>query len=631
MHPRDLGFGRLFDSIRDAVIVADAHTGQIVLWNPAATGTFGYSPAEARTLPLDALVPERLRAQHRAGRRRYSQTGQGRFIDANAVLQLPALHRAGHELQVELTLSPLPDPAGDRRLVLAIVREVTERARLEEALRASAESFDSLFHATAEGVAIHDHGRHVTVNQTLAAMLGYSVTELLGRSVLDVVGPDSHAIVREKMRTGDERPYEVVGLRKDGSTFPAEVAGKAIRYQGRPMRLVTVRDISERKRLEAAALQASEARFLTVVAASPVPISISRLADGCFCEVNESFLALSGYRREEVIGHTANDLGLSLEPDGRAMLVELVREQQAVRNLEGLYRTRSGEVRTALVSAAIITIAGEECLLSITLDITERKQAEEAHATLLLREQAARAQAEEAARLRQEFLTIAAHELKTPLTTVKGNVQLLARQLSPPAADPARVARLLERVQGQIKRLEVLVGDLLDSSRLQQGRLPLRLERVDLVVVAQQVVERFALSLDEPPRHTLTLDAPVPVVGRWDVARLEQVLTNLVANALKYSPAGGTIRVAVGCSGSHAEVVVSDQGVGIPVAEQATLFQPFVRGSGIRHVVEGTGLGLYITARIVEQHGGTITCQSELGVGSSFTIRLPLVPPWEEG
>jgi signal transduction histidine kinase len=141
------------------------------------------------------------------------------------------------------------------------------------------------------------------------------------------------------------------------------------------------------------------------------------------------------------------------------------------------------------------------------------------------------------------------------------------------------------------------------------------------------VLDRFAADVERRGRCTLTLDAAGPVVGRWDPDRLDQVLTNLVSNALKYSPEGGEVRVGVRRDDGEAALTVSDQGIGIPPAERATLFEPFARGAAARRIAEGTGLGLSIAATIVARHGGTIACESEVGVGSTFTVRLPLTPP----
>src|SRR5688500_16995816 len=138
--PQDLGMGRLFESVRDAVIVADANTGRMVLWNPAAEKIFSYSTAEALGMSVERLVPDYLRARHRAGMAGYRDTGHGRYIDSNTVLDLPAVRKGGEEIRIELTLSPIEPVNGtavEGRFVLAIVRDATDRKRAEEKLRES--------------------------------------------------------------------------------------------------------------------------------------------------------------------------------------------------------------------------------------------------------------------------------------------------------------------------------------------------------------------------------------------------------------------------------------------------------------------------------------------------------------
>ncbi len=247
-----------------------------------------------------------------------------------------------------------------------------------------------------------------------------------------------------------------------------------------------------------------------------------------------------------------------------------------------------------------------------------RKRMEEERAQLL--------EAEQAARVREKFLALASHELKTPLTTVKIYSQLLARHLHQPTPDYQRLDRFALQIQEQIGRLETLVTDLLDASRIQRGRLELHLEEVDLAHLTEQVMSRFELAPERTERHIVVLDTQDPVEGVWDRARLDQVLTNLISNALKYSPHGGEVKVIVRQDDDHAELIVSDQGIGITPSERPRLFQPFQRGESAHLSASGTGLGLYITAQIVEQHGGTIDLESEPAEGSTFTIRLPRVP-----
>ncbi len=242
-------------------------------------------------------------------------------------------------------------------------------------------------------------------------------------------------------------------------------------------------------------------------------------------------------------------------------------------------------------------------------------------------EQAARAAAEEAVRQREHFVSIASHELRTPLTSLVGFMQLLQRQLAHPARDYERFTRYVEQCRQQVDRLRTLVDDLLVASRSQQGRLDLRPEAFDLAALAAEIRERFEHAPERTARHTLALEAPAPVGGLWDRDRLDQVLTNLVSNALKYSPAGGRVLVRVTRCDDEAEVAVSDEGLGIPADEQASLFQPFVRASTPNAQISGTGLGLYIVRQIAEAHGGTVNLHSAVGRGTTITVRLPLETP----
>ena len=233
-------------------------------------------------------------------------------------------------------------------------------------------------------------------------------------------------------------------------------------------------------------------------------------------------------------------------------------------------------------------------------------------------------QMREAVSTRDQFVSIASHELRTPVTSAKGYLQLLDRQLGQETIDRERLKTYTTRIAAGIERLEALVGDLLDASRTQQGRLDLVAAPCDLAAIGGAVLARFEEQIERDRAHTLTLDAPEPVPGEWDTGRLDQVLTNLLSNALKYSPEGGTVTLRIHRQeGDGARVSVSDQGLGIAPDEQRLLFTPFMRGSAAQGRISGTGLGLYIVRQIVEGHGGTIGVESAPGHGSTFTFTLP--------
>jgi PAS domain S-box-containing protein len=333
----------------------------------------------------------------------------------------------------------------------------------------------------------------------------------------------------------------------------------------------------------------------------------------------EGLVLSSNQRAGEILGQCERDLlGASLldafDNEQRARLQACLTRADAEesRGPSDIFtrRLETGDEQYVAVTAATLPVEpGEHGTLVILQDVT----------TQMINER----EREAALQLRDDFLSMAAHELKTPLTSVKGFVDLLGRRIQQGDWDQTRIIRLQEQLSTQIDRLEQLVGDLLDVSRIQQGRLDPNFEPVDLALLARQVVQSF---IDDPngwQNRTLVLNAPESVVGVWDPDRLDQVITNLVSNALKYSPEGAKIDVQVSRRGNRAEFMIADEGVGIDKQLQESLFQPFMRGN-FGGDVPGSGLGLHITARIVEQHGGTISVESEPGEGSTFTVRLPL-------
>lgn len=232
-----------------------------------------------------------------------------------------------------------------------------------------------------------------------------------------------------------------------------------------------------------------------------------------------------------------------------------------------------------------------------------------------------RAGLERALRERDEFLSVASHELKTPLTTLvldAHRLELRARRGD--AAIAEALAPLLDSFRQQTRRLTRLVDDMLDISRIHAGKLVLRRSRVDLAELARDVAGRIWQQVGGP-RARLTLTAPLPVVGEWDTDRLEQVLTNLLTNAARYGQ-GKPVHVSVHREGADAVMEVADEGQGIAPEDQERIFGKFERAVG-RNEVAGMGLGLFIVQNIVELHGGSVSVKSRVGEGAVFTVRLP--------
>ena len=245
-------------------------------------------------------------------------------------------------------------------------------------------------------------------------------------------------------------------------------------------------------------------------------------------------------------------------------------------------------------------------------------------ARLYAEEQRARADAEAAVRLRDHFISVAAHELRTPLAVLYGQAQLLQRRLQGDVSAQAdRNRRSVDVIVTQAERLNRMINALLDIGRIDQGRLSLDRIPTDRGALAQPVVADVRPTL---ARHTLVIEEPdAPLIVNADPARLEQVLHNLVSNAVKFSPSGGTVRIVLAREDQQARLSVIDEGIGIPAVAQPHIFDRFYRAPNAERLsMSGTGLGLFMVKQIVTLHGGMVAVDSHEGAGSAFTIWLPL-------
>lgn len=276
-------------------------------------------------------------------------------------------------------------------------------------------------------------------------------------------------------------------------------------------------------------------------------------------------------------------------------------------------------VRTAL-RARMRQYQIREYLLEREQDALERER-------LYAAEQRARTQAEVALRTRDEFLSIAAHELKTPLTTLMGNIDLIQRRARRDGGLSERDTRAIGVATQQARRLKQMIDSLLDLSRLELGQLSIEPTPLDLGRMAQRVVDEVRPGLLHHSVSCRTPETAVMIAG--DEVRLEQVLQNLLQNAVRYSPNGGKIEVIVAVDewAALTSLQVRDHGIGIAADALNQLFKRFYRvpDTAIEHI-HGVGIGLYVVKEIVTLHGGTVDVASEAGVGSTFTVNLPLQP-----
>ncbi len=342
-------------------------------------------------------------------------------------------------------------------------------------------------------------------------------------------------------------------------------------------------------------LKESEERFNTAFRSSPAALAITRMSDGTFVDVNESYERLLGFERGELVGRKTVDFNIYVDPRQRDDIVRELTEKGQLRNRELRFRRKDGRLIDTVCSLETIRLGEETLFLSSLVDITERKQAE---------------------RMKDEFLGMVSHELKNPLTVIVGALSTVADG----GISEADERQLLQDASAEADGLSVMIDNLLELSRQQASRLVLRSEPVDLAESMRSVVRRLE---HKSAVHRILTEVsgelpPVPA----DRIRLERVLYNLIDNAIKYSPRGGDVQVTAERRDEELVVSVADHGIGMSREDQARLFQSFERLAAVN--VEGTGLGLKVCKILVEAHGGRIWVESEPGKGSTFSFALPL-------
>jgi signal transduction histidine kinase len=331
----------------------------------------------------------------------------------------------------------------------------------------------------------------------------------------------------------------------------------------------------------------------------------------------------AGQRTDEAIA------AMRAEKVQRAMgsIRGLLAEMDAVeeRLLDGRLRAAGSSVREAQVTMLVATTADVALLAALFLLVWRAFAARERH---LREEQSARAMAEAAVALRDDFLSIASHELRTPVAVLLGNTQLLERVLASRVKQDTHVRQSFAAIQRQLTRIQALIATMLDVSRIERGHLKIAHDPIDLVALVQGVVDEVRTTTQAHPIELVVpAGPPLDVFVYGDALRLEQVLFNLLQNAIKYSPDGGPIHVEVARADNWASVAVTDHGLGIAAEALPHLFERFYRAPAVRSEhISGLGIGLYIVHEIATLHGGDVSVTSEQGVGTTFTVRIPLVP-----
>ncbi|WNG46274.1 PAS domain S-box protein [Archangium minus] len=635
-------FAGIVSNAADAIISVDTEQ-KITLFNAGAERLFGYSASEAVGSPLKQLLPEMGKQQPLFGRR-----------------------KNGEEFPVEATLSRLE--VNGTRLLTVILRDITARRRAEEVLRNSEERFRTAFEDAPIGMALVSlEGQFLNVNDSLCEIVGYSQEELLTKTFQDITYPEDLELDLENGRRllqGEISSFQMEKryVHKEGHLVTILLTGSMVRdSRGEPLYFIAqIQDISERKQLEQAWRFLADAGPRLAASLEPqttlatiAELAVPSLADWCIIYLfgddgqvqwMESVATspeksqvlremITAYppdlsRQGDITAHVLRTGQPALVPEVPEAILEATARDAHHRELLHRLEPRSGLVVPLVTRGRILGV--------IILTTSESGRRYGARDLALAEELARRAalaidnaylheQSEQATRTRDEFLRIVAHDLRTPLHVISLSAKML---LTCPPEKRAAHTRPLESIQKAVDRATRLIQDLLDVARMEAGRLSVDRGPEQTAPLIKEAAELHR-SLAEEKSIQLTAIAPAdapPVFADRD--RVLQILSNLLGNALKFTPAGGQIMLRAESDGSMMRFSVSDTGAGIPKENLPHLFEPFWQASAGGK--QGAGLGLAIVKGLVDAHGGHLWVESSPGQGSTFFFTLPIVSLAEE-
>jgi PAS domain S-box-containing protein len=597
----------VIDSIDDYAIFLLDPTGQIMTWNRGAQRIKGYAPHEIVGQTFRRFYTPEDREAGRPDRLLAAALRDGRVEDEGY-----RVRKDGTRFWADVVISAVRDETGDLRGYVKVTRDLTARRMAENELRASEERLRLMIDSVKDYAIfmLTPEGNVATWNPGAERIKGYTPAEIIGQHFSRFYPPEDLAAGKparelEIAAATGKFEEESIRVRKDGTRFWAGVVLSAVRDEkGQLLGFAKVtRDLSSRKRAEDE--MAQRARQQAAVAELGLYAVQSTQLSALLERAVQTARDILGIDEIAIVG--AGDAS-----DGA--IRALIHAADRAATPHGFLTVGAGRSISDADASFLQAVAN---VVSAAISRAHVEQQLRAAERATIEERGRTQQAQEALRVRDEFISVAAHELRTPLTALHLKLQGLERNVR---GTGTKEAQRLEAAVRQAERLARLIDRLLDVSRISQGKLEMSREPFDLVDLVRQVIDDFR----EPAAQAqapLELDTPASLQGSWDRLRMEQVLVNVLSNAVKYG-AGKPIRVRLGGDERRVRIEISDGGIGISPGDLDRIFGRFERASSIRHY-GGLGLGLYISRHIVEAHGGTISASSAPGEGSTFTVDLP--------
>jgi PAS domain S-box-containing protein len=620
MHTVEAELAAIHACVKEAIVTTTLN-GIVTSWNPAAERMSGYSAHEISGQSFTTIVPEDNRKHENEIFRRIQRGERTDNYECRRV------RKDGRTIEISLTCLPLRDDNGNVVAVLSICNDITERRRLEAAER------DQLFLSTiissAEDAIVSKdlNGIVTTWNKGAERIFGYRADEMIGRPIAVLIPadhPDEEPQILERIRRGERiEHYETRRRRKDGQIIEVSVTISPIRDRiGRVIGASKIaRDITERKRWQRAEVAES---FLGALVDSADDAIIAKNLDGIVTSWNPAAEKLFGYAAEEIVGKPITVLFPEDHADEEAHILQRIRRGERIDHYQTRRRRKDGQLIEVEQTISPIRDNLERIIgaSNITRDITEQKRAEVRERDALRQAHEARRQAEDASRAKDDFLATISHELRTPMTAIMGWSRMMMTGQLP----PERMQQAIETIDRNAQAQAQLIEDLLDISRIVSGRLRIEFKPVDMAAIVAAAVEsvRPAAEAKRIRIQTVLSSGAGPILG--DEQRLQQVVWNLLTNAIRFTPKEGFIEIHLQRIESQIEVRVTDNGMGIKPEFIPYVFDRFTQAdTTITRSRGGLGMGLAIVKSLVEVHGGIVSASSEgEGKGATFVMKLPV-------
>ena len=614
----------IVESSADAIISKDLN-GTITSWNRAAEQLFGYSGTEAIGRSVRLIIPADRMAEEDGVLHRLRQ---GEIIDHFETVRL---RKDGTLIPISLTVSPIRSETGEIIGISKIARDLTVTRRKEALLKAGALQRAIFNSANFSSIATDANGVIQIFNVGAERMLGYAAADVVNQITPAAISDPQEVIARAaalsvelgtpimpgfealvfKASRGIEDIYELTYIRKDGSRFPAVVSITALRDAQDAIigYLLIGTDNTTRKQTEEAL------RLAAIVDSTDDGIIVKDL-EGTITSWNRAAERMFGFSAAEIVGRSIRRLIPDDLQDEEDHVLSRITRGERVERYETVRRRHDGAlIPVSLTVSPIRNVDGIVIGASkIVRDISERKRAEDERRRLLT-----------VAQVKSEFLANMSHELRTPLNAIIGFAELMHRGKVGPVSPEHH--EYLGDILTSSQHLLQLINDVLDLAKVESGKMEFRLESVDLTKLAREVCDIVRGLAATGRLHVDTHVDPEVATVVVDPARVKQILYNYVSNAIKFTPAGGRITIRIRPDGpAWFRIDVEDTGVGISADDLGKLFVEFQQlDASAAKEYQGTGLGLALTKKLAEAHGGRVAVHSTVGQGSTFSVILPRV------